>query len=472
MSLANPAVSLVAPSRASEARISGLILALVVVGLYSLCVFSTGVLADGDTWSHIATGDWIMAHHAIPRVDPFSLWTPAPPWTAHEWLSEILLALAYRAGGWSGVVILTGAVAGATALIMGLKVARDLGGAALGVVVMIGVGLWAPNLLARPHVLTLPLTALWVVALLKARDENRAPPLVVAALMIPWSNMHGGFVFGLALIAPFGLEAVIDAAPGERGLAARAWAAFAGAAALAALVNPYGFEALAFPFRLLSLTHLSRISEWKPEDFGRASPFEFGLLALLAFALSRPMAMPRLRMALLVGMVAMALAHARHAQLLGLIAPMLLAPAIARAIDMTRPGDQRLVARMAIVASALLALAMGLVRLATPMHRIDSAVAPISALAAVPADLRQKPVLNDYSFGGYLIWSHIRPFIDGRADMYGDGMLSLYLKLFVRRPQNRRRDAGPRSHCLDYLRAEREDRCDARPRARMAPALR
>jgi hypothetical protein len=47
----------------------------------------------------------------------------------------------------------------------------------------------------------------------------------------------------------------------------------------------------------------------------------------------------------------------------------------------------------------------------------------------LPAELKAKPVLNDYSFGGYLIWSHVRPFIDARADMYGDAMLSLYGKL-------------------------------------------
>jgi hypothetical protein len=40
-------------------------------------------------------------------------------------------------------------------------------------------------------------------------------------------------------------------------------------------------------------------------------------------------------------------------------------------------------------------------------------------LAAVPPELRAKPVLNDYGFGGYLIWSGVRPFIDGRADTYG-----------------------------------------------------
>ena len=51
------------------------------------------------------------------------------------------------------------------------------------------------------------------------------------------------------------------------------------------------------------------------------------------------------------------------------------------------------------------------------------------ALAAVPPELRAEPVLNKYRFGGYLIWSHVRPFMDGRADMYGDAMLGLYRKL-------------------------------------------
>jgi hypothetical protein len=32
-------------------------------------------------------------------------------------------------------------------------------------------------------------------------------------------------------------------------------------------------------------------------------------------------------------------------------------------------------------------------------------------------------VLNDYPFGDYLIFSGIPPFVDGRADMYGDAFL-------------------------------------------------
>jgi len=33
------------------------------------------------------------------------------------------------------------------------------------------------------------------------------------------------------------------------------------------------------------------------------------------------------------------------------------------------------------------------------------------------------PVFNDYEFGGYLIFSGIAPFVDGRTDVYGDAFL-------------------------------------------------
>ena len=38
-------------------------------------------------------------------------------------------------------------------------------------------------------------------------------------------------------------------------------------------------------------------------------------------------------------------------------------------------------------------------------------------------------MLNGYGFGGYLIFEHVRPFIDARVELYGDKMLSLYDRL-------------------------------------------
>jgi hypothetical protein len=56
------------------------------------------VLGDGDTFSHPAAGEWIIAHGAAPRVDLFSHSMAGATWIAHEWLSEALLTLAFLLG--------------------------------------------------------------------------------------------------------------------------------------------------------------------------------------------------------------------------------------------------------------------------------------------------------------------------------------------------------------------------------------
>jgi hypothetical protein len=414
----------------SETRLAGLGLAAIAVFLFTLAVFAPQVLGDGDTWSHVAAGEWIIAHAAPPHVDPFSYSMSGAPWTAHEWLSEVLLALAFRVGGWSGVVLMTGAAMALAALIVGLSAARELRGAPLIATVAIGLSLVTANLLARPHVLALPLAAAWGAGLIAACDRGRAPPLGLALLMTAWANMHGGFIFGLMLIGPFALEAVTEAPVGARFPAARAWATFALVALVAALVNPYGVEALLLPFRLMSVENLSRISEWRPQDFSHVGTMELALLTLLGFALTRPFAMPPIRVALILALVAMSLQHSRHQMLLGILAPMLLARPIAAAIRAERPGEHwRRAARVALPATIAAVLAIGGVRLLAPIEPTDGAAAPISALSAVPPELRRKPVLNDYAFGGFLIFEHVRPFIDARVELYGDKMMSLYDKL-------------------------------------------
>ena len=40
----------------------------------------------------------------MPTVDPFSANFRETHWLAFEWLSEIVFALAYAAGGWMGMV--------------------------------------------------------------------------------------------------------------------------------------------------------------------------------------------------------------------------------------------------------------------------------------------------------------------------------------------------------------------------------
>ena len=109
----------------------------------------------------------------------------------------------------------------------------------------------------------------------------------------------------------------------------------------------------------MGVENLSRISEWGPQDFSQVGPMEIALILVLGFALTRPMATPPARAALVAGLLAMALQHARHAQLLGLVAPMLLARPIAEAIGAARAREAWPdVARVALTASLAMALAI------------------------------------------------------------------------------------------------------------------
>src|SRR5574340_1340220 len=65
------------------------------------------LLADPDTYWHVAAGRWMLEHGTVPAHDPFSHSIPQAPWTAHEWLSEIILAATYSAGGWPGIVVIS-----------------------------------------------------------------------------------------------------------------------------------------------------------------------------------------------------------------------------------------------------------------------------------------------------------------------------------------------------------------------------
>ena len=48
--------------------------------------------------------------------------------------------------------------------------------------------------------------------------------------------------------------------------------------------------------------------------------------------------------------------------------------------------------------------------------------------AVVPPALRSAPVYNDAALGGYLIFVGVRPFIDGRAELYGAAFMARYQK--------------------------------------------
>jgi hypothetical protein len=231
-------------------------------------------------------------------------------------------------------------------------------------------------------------------------------------------------VVGLLIAAAFALEALLDRRAWRlRPLAG--WVAFLALSVLATLATPHGIDGLAFPLKVLSMKTLPFITEWLGPDFMRPTTLELALLAGVLVAFWRGVRLTAVRALILLGLLHMSLQHVRQEVLLGVVAPLILAEPLGRALGRAAPREPRwmLPAPQMALAAVLVLAALGL-RLTQPAVRVDGPTAPITALAHVTAALRARPVLNDYDFGGYLIFQGVRPYIDGRADMYGDEFVS------------------------------------------------
>jgi hypothetical protein len=382
---------------------------------------SATIFNDGDVSWHIAAGEWILDHRAIPHTDPFSFTWLGKPWVPIEWGAEVIMASAYHLSGYSGIAALITAALMTLHAIVFFNAARFVRPfVALGALVAMDFVL-IPMMLARPHVLAWPLIAGWTWLMLRARDEDRALPLAAALLMIVWANLHGSFVMGLAIAGAFGAEAVV--ASTDRVRAARQWAVFGIACIVAIFINANGLDGVLHPLRIANLQMLPLIDEWKPST-PRVTPFFFIVLAaaLALIWFKRPRLHP-VRWLLLGALLVLALLQVRHQAVLAIVSAMLLPRGFARRT--AEAGATR--SAVPLTAAAIAALVA--VRAVMPISPVENEANPWKLIAAVPPQLRSQPVLNGYSMGGPLILSGIRPYVDGRGDMYGDELVVGYKRI-------------------------------------------
>ena len=399
------------------------------------------VLADADTYLHLGIGRWILEHGAVPQSDPFSHSMPGTAWVAHEWLSALMLNAVHQLTGWAGLTVLAALLyAGTLAYLLRFLLARMEPVHAI-LFTAFAASMLLGYLLARPHVLVWPLLAVWVGSLVNAGEQGRGPPWRMLPLMALWANLHGSFMLGLGMGAALALDAVLMCPVAQRRAAARRWAVFVGLSAVAAMITPLGWHGLWFPVKLIGMSGtLAFIGEWRSPNFHQMQILEVWLMLMLAIAGAGRMRLPWLRLLLVLGLAHLALKHQRHVSILGLVTPFLLATPMARHWRATagtgRDAEsldrifQALAAPAkagAVAATALLATLL----IGTTVQSRDFAPAvartPAAAMRAAVQAGASGPVLNAYDFGGYLIYSGVPVFIDGRADMYGDALMKRYM---------------------------------------------
>jgi hypothetical protein len=364
---------------------------------------------DPDTYWHLASGKWMLDHGALLRADVFSSTVSGQPYSVGEWLGQIVLYLAYLAGGWTGLVILRGLLVGVCAYFLTRVALR--GGAPVIVAVPVTCAalilseiVWTD----RPHLFTLALFPVMLDLLLTAREGRIRLLLAVPPLILLWTNLHGGYAVGLALIGIFTLEALLT----RRNFAA--FAITASTALAASLVDP---GSLGLGAAAAHATAPPRfIVEESPPDVTRPAGFVFAAFIIGTLALAMRGGGSLLDVLLLAPLLWLGLSAQRHMPYFVFTAVPFIAAALPRAWP---PLDgwlarRRPYPRGAIVGFGAGVAAMAIVSLAFVPSAPNERAYPTAALAAVRSG--SGVLLHEYDWGGYLIWrAPERPvFVDGR----------------------------------------------------------
>ncbi len=412
------------------ARLFGVITFLLVAIVFSRTP------ADADLWWHLRAGQVMCESRNILLADVFSYTRAGAPWVNAFWLSELLLYGLHALGGMFAVaafVALTGAL---TFWIIYRRLpGHPIRNAFLILLTAITAApIWGP----RPQILSFLLVAVLDTWLANRPRAN----WILLPLFVLWANIHGGWIWGFLLLAAHIMGTFLQslAASAETktslrndALALIFWTILA---ALALGLNPNGLAIWKLPFTQVDVS--LQIQEWHSPDFHRLDfhPFLWTLFLLILAApfAPRPLNFPQLFKTL--GFAYLTFVAQRNIALFAIVAAPLLAEWF-DAFAQTLPARPRRLtpnpkpgAAASSLINLLIILMLSLAAFAnlfvlTRPERIEANV-PAGAVTWIRENRPEGRIFNSYNWGGYLAWSlpEYPVFIDGRADMYGDEMIS------------------------------------------------
>ncbi len=176
---------------------------IIFISLFLLLAFSAGkdLLGDVDTGYHIRAGEYILNTFSIPKNDIFSFITPTLHWTAHEWLSEVIMALVHKAFGLTGVALFFAFIISLVYYLLYKMIKTDKDNIILTTFIILLVLISSQiHWLARPHIFSLLLTLIWYYLLDQYQYHHKNYLYLFPLIMLLWVNLHGGYLAGFVLI--------------------------------------------------------------------------------------------------------------------------------------------------------------------------------------------------------------------------------------------------------------------------------
>ncbi|MEO5618769.1 MAG: hypothetical protein ABIS67_13460, partial [Candidatus Eisenbacteria bacterium] len=388
-------------------------------------------------WQHLLVGKAIWAQRSIPHTQLWVWPIHGEPDVLQSWLFRAVLYPFWAVGGEMGIFVwrwLTTLVA------FGLLWKATRAAGARGPWALVAL-LWCVMLYryrsqARPETLVAVLVAAQLWLLEKRRTEGVQPgrwdpAWGVVPIALLWANVHISYYLGLLLTAFHLAAALFPSKRARPGQSPNTLFLALLASAAVSLVNPFGWKALAEPFRYFfvwrhePIYHV--IGELRPVDWSVFAPVMLpawlGLLVILAIWRWWRRGFDLVELLVLAVFVPQALSTQRF---LGYLA-VLVAPFMARNLDeacsaLRLPALAAPWARAGAVAGLLLALALPALR--SPELRPGLGFVwnefPVAACDWIEAhDVRGRG-FNTFGFGGYMLWrfwpeAGRLPFMDAHA---------------------------------------------------------
>ena len=385
---------------------------------------------DPDMWWHLRVGQIVWTTHAIPTTDLFSFTTNHHAWIPHEWLSQTVIFAAYHWAGYSGLMVwlcfFTSAVfiAGYVlcSLYSGNLKVSFLGALVIFVFATVGVSI-------RPQLIGYLLLIFELLLIHLGRSRNPRWFWLLPPLFALWVNCHGSFFLGMILAAAFLFSSFFNFQLGS--LKAERWSLHAiKAFSLAMIVsiaalfaNPVGLKLILYP--LDALLHqpvgLSIVQEWHPLHLTSARGIillvVLGSIFLLTVLQKSQLLLDELLL-LVIG-IWLAGSHDRLLFVFGILAAPILSRMLANSWENYDAATDRRLPNGIMVAAVCAFLYFAFpkpVKLAVQVEQNS----PAKAVEFIRSRHLSGPMLNDYTYGGFLIWAIPEEpvFIDGRGDVF------------------------------------------------------
>jgi hypothetical protein len=423
---------------------------LLFIGIFLfVCTQGFRVLnGDGDLGRHLTIGNYILDHWRIPTHDIFSNTMPGAYLVPHEWLCGVFFALANRALGLSGAVLLSGIVI-ASAFVIVYKQLINRGVFRLAALCITAWAVLASFIhwQVRPHIFTFLFVAVWISILDDAVNNTKRKIWLLPMIMLLWANMHGGFFLGFLILgayfAGWAWEYWLGLSNKETGLyliKTGFWSF------IISFLNPAGWHLWITSTGLIGKKFIiDNTNEYLSPNFHIIStwPFLVMFIASLILIGSSHTTLRKHEVLLSAGFTTLSLYMARNIPLYAIItAPYLgtlLQPALNGLAKLQQSNkilsdmEMKLKGFMypviAVLATAFLFISNVQIGPYKMGNQHDATRFPVEAASWLKENPQDGNMFNEFIWGGYLLyrlWPDQTVFIDGTTDFFGEALTREY----------------------------------------------